>query len=244
MRDRDVPPSARSTSVKDDWEAWLPEEKLSIFQKHSQQLESDYSMLSISLNEAIELRDSGHRQKALQAVSVTPDLCWRLVDQVEALLLSLGEHAKHYGIVPNTSPLNPANFQGSRGQGKARISGILSHIVLTNRSQFLQKIETLKDMVSSIGQDFCTPAEILGEGTAIHPDSLWKTVDANHYDVNTCLRESIVLLKSFLLAMPAAQLSNFQNTLNAQSLAAHAKSRDRQGSVRHSPRRMSPIAGE
>ena len=244
MRDQAVPPSARSKSVKDDWEAWLPEEKLSVFQRHSQQMESDYSMLSISLNEAIELRDSGLRQKALQAVWVTPDLCWRLADQIEALLLSLGEHAKHYGIVPNTSPLNPENFQGSRGQRAARFSGILSHIILTNRSQFLQKIETLTEMVSGIGQEFCSSADILGEGTAIHPDSLWKTVDANHYDLNTCLRESIVLLKSFLLAMPTEQLSNFQKTLIAQSAAAHAKSRDRQRSVRHSHRRMTPIAGE
>ena len=244
MRRLVKPPSARSKSVTDDWQAWLPEEKLSVFTKFSQQLEAYYSMLSVSLNEAFELRDSGYRLKALQAVWVTPDLCWRLSDQMEALLQTLGEHAKHHGIVPNTAPLNPANFIGSRGQRAARFSGILSHIVLTHRMQFLQKLETLQDMVSGISDDFCTSAEILGEGTAIHPPALWKTVDENHYDLNTCLRESIVVLKSFLLATPDDQLSNFQKTANAQSVAAHAKSRDRQRSVRHTHRRMTPIAGE
>ena len=244
MRHHAGPPSARSKSVQDDWQAWLPEEKLSIFQKHSQQLESDYSMLSVSLNEAIELRDSGHRLKALQAVWVTPDLCWRLSDQLEALLQSLVEHARHHGTVPNTSPLDPGNFLGARGQRAARFSGILSRFVLTHRLQFLQKLDTLQDMVNGISQDFSASAEILGEGTAIHPPALWKTIDANHYDLNTCLRESIVVLKSFLLAMPDEQLLSFQKTTNAQSLAAHVKSRDRQRSIRHTHRRMSPIAGE
>jgi hypothetical protein len=34
-----------------------------------------------------------------------------------------------------------------------------------------------------------------------------------HYDFNTCLRESEILLKCFLGALPASQLMQFEQTL-------------------------------
>jgi len=41
-------------------------------------------------------------------------------------------------------------------------------------------------------------------------------VDAGHYDLNTCLREAIVVFKSFLIALPEDQLGAFQNAVRQQ----------------------------
>src|SRR6267378_3824450 len=62
------PLSARGKSVKDDWRAWLPEAKAVVFNQQVHQLESSYVMLSVSLDEAIELRQMGQPGKSLQAV--------------------------------------------------------------------------------------------------------------------------------------------------------------------------------
>ena len=59
MKDRVRALSARGTSVKDDWRAWLPEEKNKVFRACVEQLEVSYGMLSVSLNEAIGLRQAG-----------------------------------------------------------------------------------------------------------------------------------------------------------------------------------------
>lgn len=206
-------------SVQDDWRAWLPHEKAEVFAAYAEQLESIYTMFSVALNEAIELRRIGSVAKSYQAVCVTPGLCTRLAVRLGALLRALSEHAKHYGTVPNAAPLNAANFKGSKEQRTARMSDLLSRVLLTQRSQFLHKIGTLEEMVGDLGNDFRQAAEDLASGASAEPNADWQAVDSVHYDLNTCLRESIVLLKSFLLVVPEDQLPAFQKTVRAQMQA-------------------------
>ena len=243
MKNRVRAPSARGATVKDDWRAWLPKVKDQVFRSHVRQLEISYNMLSVSLDEALELRQSGHLGKASQAVCVTHDLCDRFAHPLVALLWSLSEHAKHHGTVPNAAPLDPANFQGARGQRAARLSNLLCRILLSERSQFLYKISTLGEMVEDLNQDFCAAATEIVNGVPIESDAEWQAVDAAHYDLNTCLRESIVLLKSFLMVLPEDELEPFQATVCTQmGVSEPRKLTFSQRFVRH--RRMAPAGGE
>jgi hypothetical protein len=210
---------ARHSSVLEDWGAWLPPAKAEAFNSCVRQLETLYRMFSVSLNEALELRRIGKSGQSCQAIFVIPDLCGRLARPVEALLRTIGEHAKHFGVVPNTVPLDATNFRGFREQRTARMNDLLSHVLLTQRSQFLHKIDTLEEMVLSINNDFCEIASDLGSGASAEPSSDWRTLDDAHFDLNTCLREAIVLLKSFIVALPDSQLPAFQKSVDAQMLA-------------------------
>jgi hypothetical protein len=232
--------SLRGNSVQADWRAWLPKEKARVYNQHVHELESSYAMLSVSLNEAIELRQLGQSGKSQLAVSITSELCKLLTQALVGLLHALSEHAKHYGTTPNAAPLDPANFRGQRGQRSARMSSLLNRVLLTHRLQFLHKVSTLEEMVDDLGKDFRTAADDLAEGTSSNPMKIWAEVDSDHYDLNTCLRESIVVFKSFLIAMPEGQLGAFQDTVRLQSQDAGLPSSQRP--IRH--RRMTAIAGE
>jgi trans-aconitate methyltransferase len=70
----------------------------------------------------------------------------------------------------------------------------------------------------------------------------WECLDDCHFDLNTCLRETIVLLKSFLVAIPENELDGFEQTYRAQVRAAHPSQPDRSRLLRH--RRIAQIAGE
>jgi hypothetical protein len=212
-------PSTRCSSVQEDWSAWLPPPKAEAFDACVRQLELFYGMFSVSLNEALELRRIGKLEHSCRAIFVIPALCARLAVPLEGLLHTLGEHAKHFGIVPNTAPLDAANFRGSREQRTARMSDLLSHVLLTQRSQFLHKIETLEEMVFSIRKNFYEVASDLGNGASVAPSADWRAVDDAHFDLNTCLRETIIVLKSFLVVLPNDQLSGFQKSVNVQLLA-------------------------
>ncbi len=244
MRDSIRPPIARGASVEKDWRAWLPEEQAVVFRKNVQELETNYTMLSISLNEALELRQERRLGQSLQAVKVSSGLCLLLTELLGGLLRALYDHAKHYGTIPNAAPLDPANFQGQRSQKSARMSSLMNHVLLSHRLQFLHKISTLGEMVEDLGKDYRLSAADLSEGTSTDPRKMWDAVDADHYDLNTCLREAIVLLKSFLLVLPADQLGAFQQTIldQSKSLPAEAEALARQRVIRH--RRMTPIAGQ
>jgi hypothetical protein len=210
LRDPFSPLSGRRGTVQEDWRARLPEEKLKVFTAYVRRLESRYGMLSVSLNEALALRHEGRLMKSCEAVNVTPSLCARLTEPLAALIRVLSEHAKHYGTIPNAAPLDAQNFQTVKGQRSARMSGLLSKVLLSQRMQFLHKLSTLLEMVENLGKEYCESAEELSTGLSTDPGQLWKAIDAAHYDLNTCLRETIVLLKSFLLALPDDQLVGFQ----------------------------------
>lgn len=246
MNDLGRAPSARGMSVRDDWRASLPDEKYRVFRSYEQLLETPYNMLSVSLDEALALRHSGRSLKASQAVCVIPELCERFANPLVALLWSLSEHAKHYGTVPNAAPLDPANFLGARGQRVALLSSLLCKVLFSQRQQFLHKISTLGEMVDDLNRDFRAAAAAIASSSALASDDLWAAVDATHYDLNTCFREAVVLLKSFLVSLPESELGTFQATVRVQmGVAQPSKPRKpglTQRLLRH--RRVAAISGE
>ena len=235
-------PSARSNCVKDDWCAWLPVAKSRVFDAYVEHLETLYVMMSVSLNEAMDLRKDGLRTSANQAINVVAELCLRLTKPLQELLSALEDHAKHFGTIPNTEPLDPENFQGSIGRHSARMSGLLCLVLLSQRAQFLHKTATLCEMVQDLDEEFRATAEELAEGASVESQALWQIVDADHFDLNTCLREAIILLKSFLVALPEDQLNTFQKDFCKRLGIATSFAISNRRHLRH--RRMALIAGE
>jgi hypothetical protein len=199
-------------------------------------------MLSVSLDEAIALRQLGHRGKSLQALGITSGLCKLLTQTLAGLLRALSEHAKHYGTIPNAAPLDPANFRGQKSQRSARMSSLLNRVLLSHRLQFLHKVSTLAEMVEDLGKDYCLAADELVDVTALVPGKMWAEVDADQFDLNTCLREGIVVFKSFMMALPEDQLGAFLITIRQQSQPQESGFPAPQRVIRH--RRMTAIAGE
>jgi hypothetical protein len=235
-----IPCPALGASVQADWYGWLPDAKLHAFRLYSNEIEACYVMLSVSLDEAIGLRDSGFLKKSLQVVEVTPALCSRLTNRLQDLLSSLDQHAKHYGIVPAVAPLNSANFRNSSSQRTARKSSMLSRVLLSQRAQYLSKITYVREMLTDLGADFRSAAGDLGNGPVGDCSPLWLALDQDHFDLNTCFRETMVLLKCFLRVLPDDQLLSFQKTVSTHAL--HVPLKPPSKSLRH--RRMPQFAGE
>jgi len=199
--------------VRDDWRAWLPEDKARLNSNCAKELETLYVMLSVTLNEAIALRQQGALIRSCEAASTAGGLCLRFAKSLDHVLCGLHHHAKHFGLVPNAAPLNPANFRGAREQRTARLTGFLYRVLLSQRSQFIHKAATLQEMVQDLKGEFCKAAEDLVSGLYVRHDALWQILDEGHFDLNTCLRETIVLLKSFLLVLPDDQIASFESAL-------------------------------
>jgi len=179
--------------------------------------------------------------KSVTAIGTSSELCSFFTAPLAGLLRALSEHAGHYGTIPNAVPLDPANYLGPRCQRSARMSGLLNRVLLSHRLQFLHKVNTLEEMVEDAGKDFRVAADELATGLSMDPGRRWDEVDAGHYDLNTCLRETIVLLKSFLIAIPDGQLAAFQDTTRVQWGVREAEA-PLQTVIRD--RRIAAIAGE
>jgi len=232
-------------SVQDDWCAWLPQQKAQVFAGYVLELETFYNIFSVALNEALELRQTRLLTKSYRAAGMTPALCDRLAGHLGAVLRALSEHSKHYGTIPATAPLNPENFKGHKEQRTARMSALLSHVLLSQRSQFLHKISTLAEMTGDIDKDFQLAVDNLANGASAHPEVEWQVMDNAHYDINTCLREAIVLLKSFVRVLPDDQLGVFQKAVRAHLRVQDTSTAGRStGGTFMRPRRMASVGGE
>lgn len=233
---------SRAKSVKDDWRAVLPKTKAAVYDWQVRNLESSYVMWSVSLDQAIELRRGGQPVRSLETLCVTSGFCKLLSLMLVGLLRALSEHAKHYGTVPNTVPLDPDNFQGHLGRRSARMNNLMNHVLLSERQQFLHKVSTLEEIVEDLDKDYRQTADDLAVGVAKNPARMWDELDADHYDLNTCLREAIVLFKSFLVALPTSRVGVFQNAIWLHSRSPIAASPSSVPAFAH--RRTAAIASE
>jgi hypothetical protein len=211
---RSRPTQMHNNLVSHDWRMPLKGDKSHLYLDCVQHLETSYSMFSVNLDEAFGMRRTGRSAMASQVLSVAPALCQRLAHPLLVLLRTMLDHAKHFGIAPNHEPLNAQNFQSSRSQRAALFNDLVSRILLTRKSQFAHKISALADLVEELNSSFEATAQELAGGESFQPDRDWDLLDAAHYDLNTCLREAVVLLKSFLHALPDPQIVSFQAALN------------------------------
>jgi hypothetical protein len=211
---RSRPPSSHYSSVSQDWRMPLKGDKSDLYFTYVQQLETFYSIFSVNLDEAFGMRRTGRTAKSYLVLSVSASLCQRLAHPLLILLRSMLDHAKHFGVAPNLAPLDAQNFQSARGQRVALFNDLVSRVLLTRKLQFTHKISALADLVEELDSSFESTAQSLTCGDSFQPDQDWELLDAMHYDLNTCYRESVVLLKSFLHALPDPQLASFQSALS------------------------------
>ena len=203
----------RARSVREDWLAWLPAEKDGIFDASVADLEASYGMLSVTLDEAFALSARGALRQARDQAAVSAALFDRLAARLEGAQRAMAEHARHFGTLPNVAPLKPAFFRGETAQHFARKSSLLSKVLFPSRSKFFHKLSVLSQIAEELAREFREAAEELTEGRSWHPSARWEALDVLHYDLNTCLRETIVMLKSFLCALPNEEVARFRQRL-------------------------------
>lgn len=207
-----------SHTVHEDWLAWLPADKDEVFGELAGRLEALYSMLSISLNEAFTLRRETALVHARRQVDISADLYDRLSDYIAALLRAIEEHSRHFGTLPNAVPLNPGFFRGEIAQRYAKRNALLGRVLLSSRSRYFHKLRLLLEAVLALQAEFRRISSEVAEGVSVQPGSHWGDLEVLHYDLNTCLRESVVLCKSFLCALPNSEVKVFRGRLKACQL--------------------------
>lgn len=209
------PPAERS--IREEWLAGLPEDKQRAFQTVVTRVEASYAMFSIAVNESFSLRRSGALIRAREQVGTTASVMHRFTDQLSHLLETLLEQARQYNHWPRVSPLNPAFFRWPIVRRLASWEGALDLVVPTRSLRFRRKLSVLLRTVNHLSGEFHHAAREISEGSSVHPESHWEALDALHYDLNTCLRETIVVLKSFLLGLSPAEVDAFCGQLEGKN---------------------------
>jgi hypothetical protein len=201
-------------SVVQDWIAPLAREKSQLFDSIVRRWESGYAMMSVALDDAFCLRTRGNLVNARMQVYVAAGLLSRLGGVLTGACQVISDRARHSPDLPAVEPLKTEFFRGETAQSAASWNAVLHHILFGDRPRFFQKVRILRDTVERLVEEFQRSSADLMEGVSADPGSPWDSLDSLHYDINTCLRESEVVLKGFLHALPNDQLSAFAEAID------------------------------
>ena len=204
-------------SVSDDWMMALPREKNLVFQTVVQRWECTYAMMSVALDDALSLRARAELVCARQHVSVAAYLLDNLAHSLISFCETLSTRGRGARRLPAVAPLNAKFFRGNTGQSAASWNGILHHVLFGSRPRFFHKLRILSETIQHLEREFQDAAGDISTGLSVQPGDSWKTLDGLHYDFSTCLRETEVLLKSFLKTVPLDQLPGISADLDVPS---------------------------
>jgi hypothetical protein len=189
-------------------------------------------ILCVTLDEALSFCERGEISLAGEQAAVFTDLFDRLAIRLSMVIRTIQDHGSHFGIVPNVTALVPSNFRGSTAQRISAMSSLLAKVLFTARSRFFHKLRALGEIVEDLQQEVHEIAGELSGGASSFPGLAWRELDVRAYDLNTCMGETTVVLKSFFCALPGEELETFREKLLAQVPARAADKLERGDSFR------------
>ena len=206
----------RSRTVREDWFAWLPEEMDQLFGATRSELECSNGILSVALDEALALCEREQFTVAQERVTAFAGLFDRLAVRLRLVIRTIEEHGSHFGTLPNVSALDAENFRGTTAQKISCMDSLLAKVVFRGRTRFFHKLHALKEIIEELQKETRTIVEDFCEGAPVFPERAWKELEVLGYDLNTCMSETTVVLKSFFCALPAEELEAFRQKLVMQ----------------------------
>lgn len=207
----------RSRTVREDWLAWIPNEMDQLFDATRQELESSNFILCISLDEALSLCKGGEFDSAKERAIVIAGLFDRLAARIGHVVRTIKNHGSHFGTLPNVSPLAASNFRGARAQKVARMDSMLAKVLFRERTRFFHKLDSLGEIIEELKKERREIVSGIFDGLSSSPDRAWQRLEVLGYDLNTCMSETTIILKSFFCALPPEELEFFREKLVTQA---------------------------
>src|SRR5882762_4075143 len=206
----------RSRTVRDDWFAWLPEEMGQLFGATRNELESSNEILSVALDEALALSEQEQFTIANERAVAFAELFDRLAIRLRLVIRTIEEHGSQFGTLPNVTALTSENFRGTTAQRISFMDNLLAKIVFRGRTRFFHKLHALKEIIEELQKEPRNIVEDVSDGAPVYPGRTWRELEVLGYDLNTCMGETTVVLKSFFCALPAEELEAFRQKLVMQ----------------------------
>jgi hypothetical protein len=203
----------RVGTVKRDWIASLPEGSHRLYGAALDELESSYVIQSVTLNEAFDSWAAGRMINAREYATIFAGLLDRLAISLQGVLCAMEEHGRHYGTLPNVEPLVAENFRGIGPQHIARTDYLLARVLFHGRSRFFHKLHALTETLDGIQKETGVAAEALAGHGMASVERECRALEILDYDLNTCLRETVVVLKSFFCVLPIDEVGPFREKL-------------------------------
>jgi hypothetical protein len=180
------------------------------------ELEASNAIVNVTLDEALCLCRQGDIGLSFEQAVVFGGLFDRLALRLRMILSAVKERGAHFPILPRVTALVPGNFRGAKSQKISRTNSLLANVVFHARTRFFHKLYGLSEITEELQEGVREVIDEFDPHSLPATNEAWQRLEVFAYDLNTCTSEVTVVLKSFLHALPDAELAGFQQELTAQ----------------------------
>ena len=93
------------------------------------------------------------------------------------------------------------------------MNNLLAKVVFRERTRFFHKLYSLGEIVEDAQKEAGAILAAISQGSSQVPDQAFQLLEVLGYDLNTCMGETTIILKSFFCALPPEELETFRAKL-------------------------------
>ncbi len=192
----------------------LTADRESVYQTVALELETQASILGISLNDAIEQRDLGKLEIAWRLVGLT-DCEWdRLAQIVIGLLNALAKYMPVARAVLPVRNIASHHFRSPPMLEYTRMHEVLDQLVFRYKLRFHLHIRVLRRAVETLTAEFGRTYRG-GARAGYSSNGMWNHLDLCFHDFDLITKETLLAFRAFLACLPDEELQQFATDLNA-----------------------------
>ena len=179
--------------------------QLALYTSFSNEVETQVAIISVSLNDAFEERDSGRQEIAWHLVKISEGEWQRVADILTALLDAIQRHLpKASAVIPYRGVVT-RRFKSRAMVDLLRLYEFLDQLLFHSRTRFHLQVHMLRKAAASLTREFTRTYEY-GERTGDRPAELWQRLDIYSHDFDLVNKEALMAFRAFLLCLSPLSL--------------------------------------
>jgi len=189
-----------------------------VYQPIAQEVETNASILGISLNDAFEERDASHLEIAWHMVQLSSGEWARMAATVTALLNAISKHVARAASLPPDRRIGPEHFKAQVLVGSLRTYELLDRLVFGSQLRFQLRVRLLRGAVEKLTKQFRRTYRYM-EQTQDHSPEIWLRYDLYFHDFDLVAKEALLAFRDLLACLPPASLHEL--TVDTRALVKH-----------------------
>jgi hypothetical protein len=186
----------------------LTPDREAIFNLLAQDIETQCTIMGITLNDAFDERHAGRTENAVRLVQ----LCggeWERVDGIlRGLLKTMGSRMGEAQVAVPLRGISGNRFKSKTMSDFCRMYEFLDRLVFRSRLRFQLQVSVLRRASETLAAEFYRNCRYLERTGDPHPE-FWKRLDFLFHDLDLLGKETLLAFRSFLLCLPDASIERF-----------------------------------
>jgi hypothetical protein len=171
------------------------------------EVEAQSASLAVSLNDAMEERETGQAELAWSTIHLMTSAQWvRQAETLAVLLNAVTRHLPLTGMSVPTRSLVPEFFKSEVMQGYLGLHDTAEQFLFRGKPRFSLHVRALDQAVLRLTNDFL---ESQPSPLSLRDDDLWSRLDHDFHDFDLLSKETVLTVRGVIASLPANALESF-----------------------------------